>query len=106
MLDEAQAWATIAVGGRVAVTTETTTRFRRPVLVGEMYQVEAGLTAQDDATIATTAAITDARGKVCAETTASFAVLGPAQAARATGADEASLDASYLRSDAGDEPEP
>ena len=35
VLDEAQAWATIAVAGRFAVTTETTTRFLRPVLVGD-----------------------------------------------------------------------
>lgn len=99
VLDEAQAWATIAVGGRFAVTTETTTRFGRPVLVGRTYEVEARVTAQDDATLATAARITDHRGKVCAETTATFAVLGPAQAARATGADEASLDASYLRTE-------
>ena len=99
VLDEAQAWATIAVGGRFAVTTETTTRFRRPVMVGATYAVEARLTAQDDASLATAAAITDERGKVCAETTATFAVLGPAQAARATGADASTLDASYLRPD-------
>lgn len=99
VLDEAQAWATIAVGGRFAVTTETTTRFRRPVVVGGTYAVEARLTAQDDASIATAAEITDERGKVCAETTATFAVLGPAQAARATGVDPTTLDASYLRPD-------
>lgn len=99
VLDEAQAWATIAVGGRFAVTTETTTRFRRPVMVGRTYGVEARLTTQDDASLATAAEITDERGKVCAETTATFAVLGPAQAARATGVDPTTLDASYLRSD-------
>lgn len=99
VLDEAQAWATIAVGGRFAVTTETTTRFRRPVVVGGTHAVEARLTAQDDASIATAAEITDERGKVCAETTATFAVLGPAQAARATGVDPTTLDASYLRPD-------
>lgn len=102
VLDEAQAWATIAVGGKFAVTTETTTRFRRPVLVGGTYSVEARLTAQGYERIETEAEITDERGKVCAATTATFAVLGPAEAARATGADESALDGSYLR---GDDPE-
>ncbi len=97
VLDEAQAWATIAVAGRFAVTTETTTRFRRPVLVGETYDVEARVTERGDERLATEGRITDAAGKVCAETSASFAVLGPAQAARATGVDAATLDPTYLR---------
>ncbi|WCO67373.1 PaaI family thioesterase [Iamia majanohamensis] len=99
VLDEAQAWATIAVAGRFAVTTETTTRFLRPVLVGEAYDVEARLTERGDERLATEGRITDVRGKVCAETTATFAVLGPAQAARATGVDEGALDPAYLRDD-------
>ena len=46
VLDEAMAWATIAVGGKFAVTAETTTRFLRPVLVGKTYTVEGQLAAQ------------------------------------------------------------
>ena len=46
VLDEAMAWAAIAIGGKFAVTAETTTRFLRPVLVGKTYRVEARLTSQ------------------------------------------------------------
>lgn len=97
VLDEAMAWATIAVGGKFAVTVETSTRFVRPVLVGKQYVVEAYLRSQNEERIETAAVIRDADGKLCAETTASFAVLGVAQAVRATGADESALDRSYLK---------
>ncbi len=41
ILDEAQAWATIAVGGKFAVTSTTSTTFDLPVLVGRDYRVSA-----------------------------------------------------------------
>src|ERR1700704_4167757 len=46
VLDEAMAWATIAIGGKFALTAETSTRFLRPVLVGKRYSVEAHITSQ------------------------------------------------------------
>lgn len=97
VLDEAQAWATIAVGGKFAVTTETTTRFKRPVMVGERYSVSARIEHQDGDGLATAAEVRDADGKVCAETTATFAVLGPAQAVEALGAVVEGGDATFLK---------
>ena len=52
VLDEAQAWATIAVCGKFAVTVETTTRFHRPVHVGRTFTVEATVTGQPEGQIA------------------------------------------------------
>ncbi len=72
VLDEAMAWATIAVGGKFAVTVETSTRFVRPVLVGKQCSVEAHLSSQNEERIETAAVIRDTDGKLCAETTASF----------------------------------
>jgi uncharacterized protein (TIGR00369 family) len=97
VLDEAMAWAAIAVGGKFAVTTETSTRFLRPVLVGKDYTVEAHLTDQTPDQIEATAVVTYGSGTVCAEARATFAVLGEAQAVRATGADAANIDPSFLR---------
>lgn len=97
VLDEAMAWAAIAIGGKFAVTTQTTTRFVRPVLVDKTYAVEARITAQTDGHIETTAHVTFGDGKRCAESTATLVVLGEAQAARATGAEPSTLPASYLR---------
>ncbi len=97
VLDEAQAWATIAVGGKFAVTAETTTRFDRPVLVDRSYTVEARITAQDDERIATEGRILDHKDRVCAASRTTFVVLGAAQALHATGADPDVIDPTFLR---------
>ena len=59
VLDEAMAWACIAVGGQWAVTTETSTRFHRPVRVGQTYRVEAQVVDHVDDTMRTSACIFD-----------------------------------------------
>jgi len=97
ILDEAMAWAAIAVGGKFAVTVETTTGFERPVLIGKDHLVEARLVAQDDERIEAMATVSDGAGKGCAHATATFTILGEAQAVRATGADPAALDPSFVR---------
>lgn len=97
ILDEAMAWATIAIGGKFAVTAETTTRFVRPVLVGKTYTVEARLITQTDEQIDAIAEVTFGDGKACALAAATFSVLGEAQAVHATGAVAATLDPSFLR---------
>lgn len=97
VLDEAMAWACIAVAGKLAVTEETSARFRRPVLVGKDYSVEARITASDGERIHAAAEVSFAEGKVCAEATATFVVLGEAQALRATGAEPGTIDPSLLR---------
>lgn len=98
VLDEAQAWATIALGGRFAVTTETTTRFLRPVRLERSYRVEARLTGSDGETLTTAATVTDERGRPCAESSATFRALSAATAADAIGTDlTGTADADYLR---------
>ncbi len=102
ILDEAQAWATIAVGGKFAVTAETTTRFVGPVRVGRPYRVEARITEQTNRLIRTAAEVRQADragvdGAVCASTTATFAVLSPATAKDAIGTELAGSDRDYVR---------
>ncbi|CAN5706517.1 hypothetical protein BH24ACT3_BH24ACT3_19670 [soil metagenome] len=97
VLDEAQAWATIAVGGKFAVSLETTTRFKRPILVGEPYTVAARLTDKTADHLTTSAEVRNADGKRCAETTATFAVLSAATAVEALGAEASGSDADYLK---------
>jgi hypothetical protein len=59
------------------------------------YTVEAQLTAQTPEQIEAAAQVTFGEGKVCAEATARFSMLGEAQARHAT--DAAALDPSFLR---------
>lgn len=86
ILDEAMAWATIALAGCFAVTKETTTRFRGPVMVERPYEVRARVDADDGSELACRAEVVDASGAVCAEATATFVALGAAQAVEAAGA--------------------
>lgn len=90
ILDEAMAWAAIAVAHRWAMTGETTTRFTHPARVGRSYTVTAtfdGPLADDATTLSARATITDDQGRSCAVATATFVVLGEAQAAAAAGGD-------------------
>jgi len=89
ILDEAMAWATIALAGRWAVTGETTTRFERPVHVGLRHTVTATVVdtvrgGRSGSTLRTTGEIVDAAGRVCARAEATFVPLGETQTIEAT----------------------
>lgn len=99
ILDEAMAWATIAVLHTFAVTRTMTTTFHRPVKVGRPYRVEASVAdpATDDGDIVVSATVqrgTD--GMPCVDAVARFVPLSPRQAGDAIGAVEGT-DARYLR---------
>jgi uncharacterized protein (TIGR00369 family) len=97
ILDEAMSWATIAVGGVFAVTSETSARFLRPVRVGRDHAVEARVDEAADDRLATTATVLDGKGRVCAEARATFVPLGPVQAVDALGVVPTGDDARYVR---------
>ena len=85
VLDEAMAWACIAIGRQWAVTSETTTRFDRAIYVDKPHRVEAEIAEQNDIEIVTVGRIVDMKGRVRAESRATFTVLGEAQLKRAVG---------------------
>jgi len=85
ILDEAMAWATIALEQTFAVTVETSSRFRQPVRIGERYQVHARVVGDDGAgTLSCEAEVVGAGGAVCATAAARFVALGPAKLLDAT----------------------
>ncbi len=96
VLDEAMAWACIAIGGQWAVTTETSTTFRRPVRVGSRYRVEARVVGQVDDVMRTRAEVSDRRGEVRVEATAVFTTLGAAQATRLSGVEVSDANRSFV----------
>lgn len=96
VLDEAMAWAAIALAGRFAVTVETTTRFERPVRVDREHTVRAWRAGGEDQTLALEAEIVRDDGKRCAAARATFAVLDAARAADATGAAVTGLAAEHV----------
>lgn len=99
VLDEAMAWATIALAGSFAVTKETTTRFRAPVRVDATYRVRAAVEADEGDALRCGAEISDPHGTVCATASATFVPLGPAHAVDAIGSSVEGDDARYVRGD-------
>lgn len=96
VLDEVQAWATIALAGKFAVTARTSVEFRKPVRVGKPYTAEAEVVSADDTTIQTIGRILDRHGEVCIESRSDFHVLSAAIAADAIG-EVSGDDTAFLR---------
>jgi len=96
ILDEAMAWAAIALAGRFAVVQSTATTFDRPVRVDEAHRVEAKVHEHTDTAVTARAFIADAAGRRCAEGRARLVVLSTAVAGAAIGP-VAGADLRYLR---------
>jgi acyl-coenzyme A thioesterase PaaI-like protein len=97
VLDEAMAWAAIAVAGQWAVTHTTATTFDKPVRVDQPYRVEARIDGVAEDRIDASASVLDGRGTVRARSTATFVALGAAQAIDAIGTAPAGTDTEFLR---------
>jgi len=96
ILDEAMAWAAIALGGRFAVVQSTATTFDRPVRIGEPHRVEASVHDRTDTAVTARAHIADAGDRRCAEARARLVVMSTAVAGAAIGP-VTGADLRYLR---------
>lgn len=96
ILDEAMAWAAIAVGERFAVVQSTATTFDRPVRLDEPHHVEASIHERTDTAVTARATVTDAGGRRCARARARLVVLSAAEAGAAIGP-VTGADIRYLR---------
>lgn len=95
ILDEAMAWAAIALLGQFAVTQETTSRFERQVEVGREHVVRAWIDAVDGRRIRTGAEIASRDERRCVTATAVFSGLDLGQASDAAGAEVSGVAATY-----------
>ncbi len=98
ILDEAMAWAAIAVAERFAVVHQTATTFDRPVRVGRPYRVTATVQSATESAITARAEVVEADGdgRRCAEAHARLVVMTASQAETAIG-DIDGEDRRYLR---------
>ena len=85
ILDDAMAWAAIAIAGRWAVVQHTATTFERPVRLDVAHRVEATVAGGDDASVTSRAMVADERGRVCARAHARLSVMSAARARAAVG---------------------
>ena len=97
VLDEAMAWAAIAIAGQWAVTQTTSTTFDRPIKVGSTYRVTATIVSVDSDRIEATATVTDQGHRTRAHADATFVPLGAAQAVDALGVTPTAADSEFLR---------
>ena len=97
VLDEAMAWAAIAVAGKFAVTAESTTRFLHPVRVSRTYTCEARIDGIEGTALRASAVILDAKQRPCTESNATFVVLSEAQAVDALGTEITETEATFVR---------
>jgi acyl-coenzyme A thioesterase PaaI-like protein len=96
LLDEAMAWAVVAIAERFGVVRTSSAGFRRPVRIDAPHRVEAVVEEQTDRSIATWAQVLDADGRRCAQAKARFAILSEETARAAIGSD-LGASARYLR---------
>jgi acyl-coenzyme A thioesterase PaaI-like protein len=85
VLDEAMAWAAIALAERFAVVQSTATTFDRPVRVDEPHRVVATVSDRTDTAVTARASIADGGGHTCAEARARLVVMSSAIAGAAIG---------------------
>ncbi|MEM7287757.1 MAG: PaaI family thioesterase [Actinomycetota bacterium] len=76
LLDEAQAWACIAVAGKWGLTASTASTFLSPVFCDTPYRVEARVTAVSDVAVETVGTIRDEGGGAMIESSSSFHIVG------------------------------
>jgi len=80
LLDEAMAWAAIAVAERFAVTATFTSTFHHPIKIDRAYRLEASIDDRSESTLAASARIVDDQGRLRTSAQATLAVLSAAQA--------------------------
>jgi len=92
LLDEAMAWAAIALAERFAVTASFTSTFHHPLKIDRRYRLEAAIGARSDSTLSATARIIDDQGRTRTSAEATLVVLSAAQAVDAGATLDATTD--------------
>ncbi|MEP7203065.1 MAG: hotdog domain-containing protein [Ilumatobacteraceae bacterium] len=80
LLDEAMAWAAIAIAGRFAATASFSSEFHHPLKIDRTYRLEASIDGRTAATLSSAARIVDDQGRVRTSAAATLVVLSAAQA--------------------------
>lgn len=76
ILDEAQAWACIAVAGKWGLTASTSAEFTAPVFIDQLHLAEAEVTEVGDGLVRTVGRVADAAGAVLVSSSSVFHVVG------------------------------
>jgi uncharacterized protein (TIGR00369 family) len=80
LLDEAMAWAAIAITEQFAVTASFNSTFHHPLMIDRHYRLEATIDSRTDTTLSASAVILDDLGRARTSAQATLVVLSAAQA--------------------------
>ena len=86
VLDDAMAWAIIAIKERFGLSRRMETDFVRPVMIGRTYTVEAWVESFEDRTLEARAELQSSSGKLCVAAKGLYMVMTLAEAEQAIGA--------------------
>ena len=86
ILDDAMAWAIIAIEDRFGLTRKAEVEFFRPVLVGRGYDVQAWVESFEGRSLVARAELRSSEGELCVSAKGSYTVLTLEEAERAIGA--------------------
>lgn len=85
VVDDAMAWAVIALCERFGVTRHSEIDFRRPVLVGAAHQVRAWVESHEERALVARGEIRDGDGQLCVAARATYLALTLEEAMKAIG---------------------
>lgn len=101
LLDEAMAWAVIAVSHRFGMTRRAEIEFLRPVRIGNVHHISAWLEDAAERRQVARAELRDAAGNVCVSARADYTVITIDEARVAVG-DDALIPLDYVAPSKGD----
>lgn len=85
LLDEAQAWACIAVAGKWGLTASTAAEFAGPVFIDTTHRAEAEVTAVGETVVHTVGRILDGHGVTLVSSVSTFHIVGEVDVAAGGG---------------------
>jgi acyl-coenzyme A thioesterase PaaI-like protein len=85
VLDDAMAWAIIALKERFGLSRRVETDFVRPVVIGKTYAVEAWVESFEDRTLEARAELKSGSGKLCVASKGLYMVMTVDEAQQAIG---------------------
>ena len=86
VLDDAMAWAIIAIKDRFGLTRKAEVEFFRPLLVGRAYEVQAWVESFESRSLVACAELRSSDGQLCVAAKAIYTVLTLEEAEQAIGA--------------------
>ncbi|HUF52982.1 MAG TPA: PaaI family thioesterase [Dehalococcoidia bacterium] len=105
ILDDAMAWAVIAIEKKFGLSQHIEFDFQRPAKIGRTYQVEAWINESEERQVIARAEMRDAKGRVLLAVTGRYVVMTSEQTTQAIGADAAGSAASFTSgADSGEPP--